>query len=58
MEAMGNIKLRTRDEIIEWLNRGREIKEQRMQQARLKWEERQRSKKAAAQSGFYDLEWV
>ena len=58
MEAIGNIKIRSREEIIAWFNRGKEIKERRMHEARQKWEERQRSKKVAAQSGFYDLEWI
>ena len=58
METIGNIKIRSREEIIAWLNRGKEIKERRMHEARQKWEERQQSKKVAAQSGFYDLEWI
>ena len=53
-----NFNPRTREEIMAWLNRAREIKEARQKEAHAKWEERQRRKLAAEKSGYYDLEWV
>ena len=59
MDAIENEKkLRTRDEILAWLERGRQIKAKRLQEAQTKFAERQRRKKEAAESGYYDLEWV
>lgn len=58
MEPTETIRKRTREEILAWLERGRQIKELRMREAREKWEERQREKAEAAKSGYYDLEWV
>ena len=51
-------KIRTRDEILAWLERGRQIKAKRLKEAQAKYAERQRRKKEAADSGYYDLEWV
>lgn len=51
-------KIRTRDEVLAWLERGRQIKAKRLQEAQAKYAERQRRKKEAAESGYYDLEWV
>ena len=48
----------SREDFIALFARGREIKERRMREARQKWEARQQQKKVAAQSGYYDLEWV
>ena len=48
----------SREDVIALFARGREIKERRMREARQKWEARQQQKKVAAQSGYYDLEWV
>ena len=57
MTATAN-KIRTRDEILAWLERGRQIKARRLKEAQAKYAERQRRKKEAAESGYYDLEWV
>lgn len=51
-------KVRTRDEILAWLERGRQIKARRLKEAQAKYVERQRRRKEAAESGYYDLEWV
>lgn len=51
-------KGRTREEILAWLERGRQIKIRRQKEAQAKYAERQRRKKEAAESGYYDLEWV
>lgn len=48
----------TYEDFVALLARGREIKARRMQEARQKWEIRQRQKESAAKSGYYDLEWV
>lgn len=47
----------TREEFLALIERGRQIKEKRQKEAEAKYEERQRSKKEAAESGYYDIEW-
>ena len=51
-------KGRTREEILAWLERGRQIKMRRLHEAQTKYAERQRRKKEAVESGYYDLEWA
>lgn len=51
-------KQRTRGEIIAWLQQARERKEAFQRRVNEEWEARQRSKKAAAETGYYDIEWV
>ena len=59
MEATTTIsKSRTREEILAWLHQARERKEAFQRRVNEEWEARQRSKKAAAESGYYDIEWV
>lgn len=48
----------TREDFLALLERGRQIKERRLNEARTKYAERQRRKKEAAESGYYDLEWA
>lgn len=48
----------TREDFLALLERGRKIKERRIKEAQEKYAERQRRKKEAAESGYYDLEWV
>lgn len=58
MEAPTTIPTRTREEILAWLNAARQRKiawEKRIDE---KFSERARRKKEAADSGYYDLEWV
>ena len=50
--------IRTKDEILSWLNVARQRKEAWEKKVDAKFAERLRSKKAAAESGYYDLEWV
>ena len=50
-------KSRTREEIIAWWQQARERKEAFQRKVDEEWEARQRSKKAAAESGYYDIEW-
>ena len=52
------IKQRSREEILTWLQQARERKEAFQRRVNEEWEARQRSKKAAAESGYYDIEWV
>ena len=56
MEAT-TYKSRTREEIIAWWQQARERKEAFQRKVDEEWEARQRSKKAAAESGYYDIEW-
>lgn len=58
MEKKGTVIRWTREDFLALLSRGREIKARRQQEANAKWEEQQRQKKIAAESGYYDLEWV
>jgi hypothetical protein len=48
----------TREDFLALLERGRQIKAKRLKEAQAKYAERQRKKKEAAESGYYDLEWV
>ncbi len=48
----------TREDILALLARGREIKERRQKEAEAKYAERQRRKKEAAESGYYEIEWI
>lgn len=58
METTGTIRRWTREDFFALLERGRRIKAIRQKEANEKWEERQRQKRIAAESGYYDLEWV
>ena len=48
----------TREDFLALLERGRQIKARRLKEAQTKYAERQRHKKEAEESGYYDLEWV
>ena len=48
----------TREDFVALINRGREIKSRRQSEAQERWQQRQQQKKIAAESGYYDLEWV
>lgn len=48
----------TREDFLALLERGRQIKARRQKEAEEKFAERQRRKKEAAESGYYDLEWI
>ena len=59
MNTNDNIKKAwTREDFLALLERGRQIKDKRLKEAQAKYAERQRRKKEAAESGYYDLEWV
>ena len=49
--------VRTKEEILSWLKAARQRKEAWEKRVDAKFAERLRSKKAAAESGYYDLEW-
>ena len=48
----------TREDFLALLERGRQIKARRQKEAEEWYAERQRCKKEAAESGYYDLEWI
>ena len=50
--------MRTREEILAWLQEARERKEAFQRKVEAEWQARQQSKKNAAESGYYDIEWV
>ena len=50
--------MRTKEEILSWLKAARQRKEAWEKKVDAKFAERLRRKKAAAESGYYDLEWV
>ncbi len=59
MESTTTIaKSRTREEILAWLQQARERKDAFQRRVNEEWEARQRSKQAAAETGYYDIEWV
>ena len=53
-----NIPIRTKEEILAWLNAARQRKEAWERKVDAKFSERKRLKKEAAESGYYDLEWA
>ena len=48
----------TREDFLALLERGRQIKARRQKEAEEWYAERQRRKKEAAESGYYDIEWI
>lgn len=58
MDTTNMTKKWTREDFLALIERGRQIKEKRMKEAQAKYAERQRRKKEAVESGYYDLEWV
>jgi len=58
MESTKNAKKWTREDFLALVERGRQIKARRQKEAQEKFAERQRRKKEAAESGYYDLEWI
>lgn len=58
METIDTTKKWTREDFLALIERGRQIKERRMKEAQAKYAERQRRKREAVESGYYDLEWV
>ena len=50
--------IRTREEVLAWLQQARERKEAFQRKVNEQWQARQRSKRMAAESGYYDLEWL
>lgn len=59
MEATATTyKARTREEIMAWFQQAKERKEAFQRRVDEEWKARQLSKKAAADSGYYDIEWV
>ena len=50
--------IRTKEEILSWLSAARQRKEAWEKKVDAKFSKRLQSKKTAAQSGYYDLEWV
>jgi predicted Fe-S protein YdhL (DUF1289 family) len=58
MEATTTYKQRTREEILAWLQEARERKQAFQRKVEAEWQARQQSKKAAAESGYYNIEWV
>lgn len=58
MEATTTKPMRTREEILAWLQEARERKQAFQRKVETEWQARQESKKAAAESGYYNIEWV
>ena len=59
MDAKETMKpMRTREEILAWLQEARERKQAFQRKVEAEWQARQQSKKAAAESGYYNIEWV
>lgn len=58
MEATMTNHIRTREEVLAWLQQARERKEAFQRKVNEQWQARQRSKRMAAESGYYDLEWL
>jgi len=58
MEATVTRRRRTREEILAWLDEARQRKAAWQNKVRAEFEERERRRKEAAESGYYDLEWV
>jgi hypothetical protein len=58
MNKTTTIQTRSKEEILMWLKQARERKQAFQRRVNEEWEKRQLSKKAASESGYYDLEWV
>ena len=58
MEATITRKKRTREEILAWLDAARQRKAAWQEKVRAEFAKRDRLRKEAAESGYYDLEWV
>ncbi|MBO5615278.1 MAG: hypothetical protein J5932_04045 [Prevotella sp.] len=53
-----NVKERTREEVLAWLQQARERKDAFQRETNEWWQARQRGLKEAEESGYYDLETV
>ena len=59
MEANRIVRVkRTREEILAWLEAARQRKKAWEEKVEAKWAEEERLKKAAAESHYYDMEWM
>ena len=59
MEANGVVRVkRTREEILAWLDAARQRKKAWEKKVEAKWAEEEQLKKEAAESHYYDIEWV
>jgi len=58
MEATGMARKWTRDDFNALISRGREIKAKRQKEAEEWYAERQRCQQEAAQTGYYNIEWI
>ena len=58
MEATATRRKRTREEILAWLDAARQRKAAWQKKVRAEFAKRDRLRKEAAESGYYDLEWV
>ena len=58
MEATRSYKRRTREEVMDWVQRARERKEKWEQKMQAKFAEEERLRKEAEEKHDYDLEWV
>ena len=50
--------MRTREEILAWLQEARERKHALKKKVEAEWQARQQGKKDAAESGYYNIDWV
>ncbi|MBR1446077.1 MAG: hypothetical protein IJ586_03210 [Alloprevotella sp.] len=50
--------MRTREEILAWLQEARERKHAFQKKVEAEWQARQQGKKDAAESGYYNIDWV
>ena len=58
MDTKTTIKARSKEEVLAWLQQAKDRKVAFQRRVKEEWESRQLSKKAASESGYYDLEWV
>lgn len=59
MERNETIRVkRTREEVLAWLDAARQRKKEWEKKVEAKWIEEERLKKEAAESHYYDIEWV
>jgi hypothetical protein len=58
MDTKTTIKARSKEEVLAWLQQAKDRKAAFQRRVNEEWESRQLSKKAASESGYYDLEWV
>ena len=58
MDSIVTRRHRTREEILAWLDEARQRKAAWEKKVQAEFADRERRRREAAESGYYDLEWI